>query len=388
MKQSGNKKKQGISIGIDASRNRSGGAIAYLVGILTEADPRDYGIEMVHLWAYRSLLDAIPDQPWLIKHNPRALEKSIVRQLWWQGAKLARESAAAGIQILFTTDASTVCRFKPMVILSQDMLSYEPGIMKLYGMSTNRVRLIAILLLQNAALRHACGAIFLTRYAAEVIQKSCGRLANVAFIPHGIGKEFTSGHPRAQWPDDGRRPVRILYISNISMYKHQWVVVKAVTMLRRKGYSCNIELVGASTRWAKPLLDQALKRYDPEGEFVTVTGFIAHDDLPRRLAGADIFLFASSCENMPVTLIEAMAAGLPIAASNRGPMPEVLQDGGVYFDPEDDVGITNALERIIVEPELRTEIAKRSREYANQYSWGRTARETYAFITDTYRRNV
>ncbi len=55
----------GIVAGIDASRNRSGGAVAHLVGLLTGSDPMEYGIREVHVWAYKSLLDAVPDYPWL-----------------------------------------------------------------------------------------------------------------------------------------------------------------------------------------------------------------------------------------------------------------------------------------------------------------------------------
>ena len=80
-------------------------------------------------------------------------------------------------------------------------------------------------------------------------------------------------------------------------------------------------------------------------------GFVPHDDLPSLLAGADLFVFASSCENMPNTLVEAMAIGLPIACSDRGPMPEVLRDGGVYFDPENPESIAAAIETLIRDPE-------------------------------------
>ena len=59
-----------------------------------------------------------------------------------------------------------------------------------------------------------------------------------------------------------------------------------------------------------------------------------HDDLHQKYLDADLGLFASSCENMPNILLETMGAGLPIACSNRQPMPEILKNGGEYFDPE------------------------------------------------------
>ena len=65
---------QGLVIAVDASRNRSGGGKTHLINFLQDGDPREYGIREVHVWAYRALLDALPERPWLIKHGPAALE--------------------------------------------------------------------------------------------------------------------------------------------------------------------------------------------------------------------------------------------------------------------------------------------------------------------------
>lgn len=62
--------------------------------------------------------------------------------------------------------------------MSRDMLSYEKGIMKLYGISLARLRLIFILYLQNWTLKRSDGVIFLTKYAADVIQEHTGKLKN------------------------------------------------------------------------------------------------------------------------------------------------------------------------------------------------------------------
>jgi glycosyltransferase involved in cell wall biosynthesis len=97
-------------------------------------------------------------------------------------------------------------------------------------------------------------------------------------------------------------------------------------------------------------------------------------------------VFASSCENMPNTLVEGMASGLPIACSNRGPMPEILQDGGVYFNPESANSIAAAIEELLVNDDRRTSIARRARELAAQYSWQRCAEETWEFLRATSAR--
>ena len=373
-----------IVVGIDASRNRSGGARAYLIGILSECEPSKFGIKEVHVWAFKELLQSIPDRPWLVKHNPYELERGLIRQLLWQASSMQKEALRSGCDILFTTDASTLCKFKPMVVLSQDLLSYEPGMMRNFGYTKARLRLLALLVVQNRAFKFSDGVIFLTKYAADTIQKSCGRLAHVAYIPHGVGDEFRDAQSRLSWPVKGERPIKCVYVSNAEMYKHQWVVVSAIESLRKSGYEIELTLIGGGSGKAQALIEKQIAMSDPAGNYVRQLDFLPHQELPFQLAQADIFVFASSCENMPVTLIEAMASGLPIASSNRGPMPEVLEDGGVYFNPEDSASIANAIKMIISNHDLRSTISTKAKSLSEQYSWARCANDTFDFISKTY----
>ena len=108
-------------------------------------------------------------------------------------------------------------------------------------------------------------------------------------------------------------------------------------------------------------------------------------DLHTLYGEADGFVFASSCENLPNILIEAMAEGLPIACSNRGPMPEVLGDGGVYFDPTDVESIAECLLGLGKDPILRTRLAEAAWQNAQPYSWKRCADDTFDFIAQVAR---
>lgn len=378
------KRNEKLIIGIDASRNRSGGAKAHLKGILSEGDPLKHGIHEVHLWAFSSLLDSIPEYPWLFKHNPKELDRSLTIQLWWQAFRLSAEVFSAGCDILFTTGASTLCRFNPMVVMSQDMLSYEPGVMQYFGYTKARLRLLAILQLQNRAFRFADGVIFLTKYAANTIQLSCGALSRITHIPHGVGVEFKYTKTQRVWPMGAEHPIQCLYVSNAAMHKHQWVVIRAVAGLRKRGHNLSLTLIGGGSGRAQKLLERQLSVSDPEGAFIEQLDFVPHKELPSHLAKANVFVFASSCENMPVTLVEAMAAGLPIACSNRGPMSEILEDGGIYFDPEDADSIARAIEQIIKNKALREMVLQRAQNLSERYSWERCSNETWKFIVDTY----
>jgi len=382
-KESSNKQ---LVVGVDASRNRSGGAIANLLGIIREGDPVSHGIQEVHVWAYKKLADALPDRSWLVKHSPLELEKSLLRQIWWQYQCLPKEARKAHCDVLYSTDAATVCRFKPMVVMSQDLLSYEPGTMRHFGYTRARLRLLAILYLQNRAFRHAAGVIFLTRYAAQIIQRACGVLPYIAIIPHGVGEDFKKVAPPSDWPTNSDRPIRCIYVSNAALHKHQWFVVEAIAALRKRGHNLTLALVGGGSGQPQGILEKQIVISDPGRTFVDQTDFLPQEDLPSILASAHLFIFASSCEAFGITLLEGMAVGLPVACSNRSAMPEILKDGGAYFDPEDHESIAAAIERIITKEELRMSIAKRAKELSEQYSWQRCADETLSFIVETYKR--
>lgn len=371
-------------IGIDASRNRSGGAKTHILGILAAVDPRECGIAQVHVWSYEKLLRALPDAAWLVKHGPPELERSLLSQLWWQYRQLPRELKRYGCNVLLSTDAGSVCRFAPSIVMSRDMLSFEGREMQRYGLFTfARLRLFLLRHMQVGSLRRATGALFLTRYASDVIQQFTGTLRSVRVIPHGIGEHFRQQTASSGWSEPAQR-IRCVYVSNADLYKHQWHVVKAVASLRKAGHPVSLRLVGGGSGPAKRLLDQAIGEEDPTGTLVQILDAVPHGDIPAQLAMADVFIFASSCENMPNTLVEAMAAGLPIACSNRGPMPEILQDAGAYFDPEDPASIAAAIAALLEDPVYRIRLAKMAKALSGQYSWTRCATQTWAFLADVW----
>jgi glycosyltransferase involved in cell wall biosynthesis len=374
-----------MKLAVNASRARSGGAKVHLIGILTQGDPTKHGFEEVHVWSYSELLDLLPNRPWLFKHCVRQAAQPMWRQLWWERFILQKEVRAKQCDILLNVDAASVCRFRPYVSMSRDMLSYEPGEIDRYGWSTARLRLLFKRHVQNRSLRGADGSIFLTRYAAHVIQQSCGQLRHFSLIPHGVGKNFQEFTHTLRWPSFGERPIRLLYISNADLYKHQWMVVRAVEQLRSVGFNVTLILVGGGSGPAQEMLRKQMELSDPRGEFVTQHEFVLQAELPGYMAEADIFIFASSCENMPNTLLEAMAAGMPIACSRRGPMPEVLEDGGVYFDPEIPTSIASALQKLIDDSHLRKTVSLRAKILSARFSWERCARETWSFLAECYK---
>src|SRR5690606_20771522 len=110
---------------------------------------------------------------------------------------------------------------------------------------------------------------------------------------------------------------------------------------------------------------------------VSYHGLKKHEELHSIYKSADAFVFASSCENMPNILLEAMAAGLPIACSDKGPMPEVLNDAGVYFDPTEVQSIYKTLKSLLDDKNKRKQLAEKAYNSVQNYSWKDCSDKTF-----------
>ena len=79
--------------------------------------------------------------------------------------------------------------------------------------------------------------------------------------------------------------------------------------------------------------------------------------------------------------MEAMASGLPIACSDRGPMPEVLQDAGIYFNPDQQDSIAASLKMLLKDESLRKNLGIKARLLSKKFSWERCAHDTFSFLS-------
>jgi glycosyltransferase involved in cell wall biosynthesis len=380
-----------LKIGIDAANLRGGGGVTHLVELLRAAKPADFGIGRVVVWSGQDTLNALEDQPWLDKVNPHELNKGLLQRSLWQRYHLSRAAREAGCDVLFVPGGSYGGDFHPVVTMSRNMLPFEWTELIRYGWSLMTLKLLLLRLTQSSSFKDADGLIFLTKYAQKTILGDIGALhAKISTISHGLNPRFIRiPKPQRNIVDyDFANPYRVLYVSIIDQYKHQWHVVEAIAALRHEGFPIALDLVGPAYPPALKRLNATIAHHGKGQSWVRYHGAIPFSDLHLRYAGADLGLFASSCENMPNILLETMASGLPIASSNRGPMPEVLGAGGIYFDPEKPADITRALRELITSPRLRTQLSEISFVQVQKYSWERCAVETFRFLIEVSKRRA
>lgn len=372
-----------MRLGIDASNLRQGGGVTHLSEVLKAATPEEFGISRIVVWSSQSTLQQLPTRPWLeLVHEP-LLDRGLPYRVYWQHRRLTR-LAARSCDILYAPGGGSRKALSPYIVMSRNLLPFEFRELRRFGFSWFFFRLLLLRSQQLAGFRRADGLLFLTQYAREVVTQGRGDFGNrVEIIPHGINEVFRLS-PRPQrelsefTPED---PFRILYVSIVNMYKHQWSVAEAVAMLRREGLPVVLDLVGPSHPAALARLRKVIDRHDPGETYLRYRGPVPHAQLHQEYHRADAFTFASSCENMPHILMEAMAAGLPIACSNRGPMPEILGDAGIYYDPEDPAQIASALRRLVTDRALREQLAQQAYNRALQWTWDCCMRKTFTFIS-------
>lgn len=378
-----------LTLGIDASNLRCGGGLTHLIELLRAARPSEYGVERVVVWGGSATLMALDDRLWLEKRMPAELDEGLLQRLFWQRFRLSQAARDAGCAVLFVPGGSHAAGFHPVVTMSRNMLPFEVRELRRYGWTSMSLRLLLLRMSQSRSFQQADGLIFLTEYARSLVTQVTGKLrGHVSVIPHGFNRRFNRA-PKRQRPIadyDDARPYRVIYVSIIDQYKHQWHVVEAVAALRKQGIPIVLDLVGPAYPSALARLNDTISKVDPGRRWVHYHGAIAFDSLHHKYAEADLGMFASSCENMPNILLETMASGLPIACSNRGPMGEVLGDAGEYFDPEQPDDIARALKVLIGSPQLRTDLAQASYTRAQKYSWQRCADETFGFLVSTVKQ--
>jgi glycosyltransferase involved in cell wall biosynthesis len=284
---------------------------------------------------------------------------------------------------LFVPGGTYLGRFHPFVTMFRNMLPFDAVERRRYGLSKMGLKLEILRLTQRATFRRADGVIFLNAHARDVIRDAGAATArHQAVIPHGLDDRFFA-EPKPQESMGAyseARPYSWLYVSAIHDYKRPWNVAEAVAALRAAARPVTLDIVGPPYPAAMRRLQQTLDRLDPPGAFIRVTRGVSHADLPRYYRKADAFVFGSACENMPNSLLEAMAAGLPIASSNRPPMPAILGDGGVYFDPDSPAAVADAMIRLMDDAALRARVSAAAQATAGQYSWTRCARDTFDFL--------
>ena len=199
---------------------------------------------------------------------------------------------------------------------------------------------------------------------SEVVNVLGAPPERTAVVPLGVGREF---HPDADSAGAraalGLERPYVLTVGSLIARKNFDALAHAAAALAREG----IDLVAAGS-------GRGYMR--PGGTPMRVLGYVDEGLLPGLYAGAAAFTLPSYYEAFGLPVLEAMAAGVPVVASDRGALPEVTGDAALLVDPDDAAGLTEAILSAIGDERLREAGLARARPF----TWERAARETDAVL--------
>lgn len=174
----------------------------------------------------------------------------------------------------------------------------------------------------------------------------------------------------------------ILYVGRLEKKKNTPSLVEAFAMMKEENKEINhkLVLVGDASHGYDEV-KYVIREYNLNDD-VIITGWMPEMDLPYIYNGAAAFIFPSLYEGFGIPLLQAMACGTPIAASQTTSIPEVAGDAAIFFNPKDTRSIARALKKILANETLRQNLALRGKERVKDFSWQKCAEETLAVLTD------
>lgn len=196
-------------------------------------------------------------------------------------------------------------------------------------------------------------------------------------IPYGVPRARLSAGALSQPPSaQPDRPVRVLWVSHYADHKDLATLLRAASSLRQRGRA-RVDLFltleplrngaqrGQHTEmpWAEQQLLAGL------GDSVRYLGVLPYEQIWETYRYADVFVFPSLCESFGHPLVEAMAARLPVIASDIPIHREICDDAAQYFPPRDAAALAAALERFAGDAILRAEMARRGAARVRNFVW-------------------
>lgn len=176
----------------------------------------------------------------------------------------------------------------------------------------------------------------------------------------------------------------VLHVGDLHPRRNLIVLIRALHQAARRPGCENIQLVLAGVdRGEGDRLRQEAERLGVSTA-IRFLDRVSDTTLASLYAGASVFAYPSRYEGFGLPLLEAMASGSPVIASNAASIPEVVGDAGVLLDPDDETGFAHAIERVTQDRAFAHTLREAGRERALAFSWERAARQTLAVYRELF----
>jgi glycosyltransferase involved in cell wall biosynthesis len=210
--------------------------------------------------------------------------------------------------------------------------------------------------LVRLALAPAARIVTVSESSRKFLARALGE-ARVILVDNGVD-------PAAYAPTatPAHQPPTILFAGVLSPRKGLIDLIHASTELQRRGLAHQLLVAGGAPEEG-PQAEAETREAASHGAPARFIGTQPHEEMARLYRGADIFCLPSWWEAMPLTVLEAMASGLPVVASTVGDIPRAVEEGvtGRLVSPQQPAALADALDPLLRDPGLRTSMGQAGR---------------------------
>jgi len=224
--------------------------------------------------------------------------------------------------------------------------------------------------------RDADALVAVSQYTKDALIDRLGAdAARITVVHHGVDPRFSrpdAGTIGAMKARLGLARPYLLFVGTAEPRKNLPRLLEAYARLRAEGHADLCLVVAGKSAWGSQALRERIARLALQDD-VVLTGPVDAVDLPALYAGAEVFSLPSIAEGFGMPLLEAMACGTPVVASNSTALPEVYGDAAIGVDPLDSDALADAIARIRSDAALRAALVERGLRRAATFSWQASA---------------
>jgi glycosyltransferase involved in cell wall biosynthesis len=363
-----------LILGIEAVNIRSGGGLKHLKKFLKINSEKNYFKQIVVYTNSKTKME-LKNISGVKVISKKAFDLPYSLYIIYQMFFLKNSLIKDMCDIVFVPGSIFFTNFKS-VLMPQNMLPYEKEELKRF-LFFDRLKFYLIGFAQKYSLKNANGVIYLSKYAKNKIQ-IFSPFSKQTIIPHGINENSISVKLNNRFTKSN--PMQLLYVSPLYPYKHHNLLVTALEELIDEGLFIDFQIIGGGSKSRIKSLEDSIK--SPSIKYI---GEVNSEDVSLYYRNSDVFIFASTCENLPITLLEAMSHGLPIICSNYGVMQEVLNySSEFFFNPTEINSIKETISKAYNNIDMLNKEAKKNKLLSSKYNWNKCIDSTNKFLKHCY----
>jgi len=365
---------------IDGSMAKGGGGFTYLINIIPELAAQAPDDQFKVILGHEPLAAAMPDLPNVeIDFVGRVGVLKRLQFTYGQAAQKARDWDA---DLYFSaSDWLPPTLDCPGAVALRNPNIFAEGAAKDLSWR-QKIRLQILRGAARLSARVAERVMFVSDDSADWIGDSIGLPeAKRTVIHHGIdASEWQQADPK---PSLHSRPF-ILSVSSVYPYKNYVRLIEAYTQMARRNPDVP-DLVIIGDNQCDATMQAMFEARDAAGEFaewIHILGEVPYAEIREYYREASLFVFPSYLETFGHPLLEAMAAEVPLVASDIPVFREVAQDAAIYADPFSVEALATAMEQAMASETGRKNLIKRGRERLQEFRWSRSATKLLAMFDE------